>query len=94
MKQIVFAFMIMITNKSSNYHTSLLLILQPDDPTYFGRISEMRNWIDDNMPDAEFCPNGGPDAASSQRKRKNKSQERNKKDRRKRKQKRKDKKAV
>ena len=54
---------------------------QPNEPGLYGRISEMRSWIDTNMPSAQFCPNGGADAASSRRRRKNKNKKKNKKER-------------
>ena len=64
--------------------------MQPNEPGKYGRISEMRSWIDTNMPSAEFCPNGGADAASTRRRNKNKNKKKNKKkDKKERKQKRK-----
>ena len=55
---------------------------QPNEPGLYGRISDMRIWIDVMITsDAQFCPNGGADAAPSRRRRKNKNKKKNKKDR-------------
>ena len=70
------------TGSIKNYASFVdFFYFQPNEPGLYGRISEMRSWIDTNMPSAQFCPNGGPDAASSRRRRKNKNKKKNKKER-------------
>ena len=70
------------TGSIKNYASFVdFFYFQPNEPGLYGRISEMRSWIDTNMPSAQFCPNGGADAASSKCvRRKNKNKKKNKKE--------------
>ena len=49
-----------------------IIYSQANEPGAYGRISNLRTWIDTTLSGATYCPNGGADAASS-RLRKNKS---------------------